>query len=367
MLYLTKKLLAAGILLITACHPVKQETTAATAGSGDTITLPPALAAKIKTAIVESAPYQQQVSTAGTVKVIPTKYAEITPPFAGRVTRSFLQLGMKTMPDMPLFEISSADFMTAQKTFFQEKVQLEQARKTCKRQQDLVDNGVGTQKDLEEAQTALAVAQKEYDNAQMGIRLYKANPATLVLGQPLVVRAPVAGEVIANKVVLGQYIKEDAGSVATIADVSALWIAGQVKEKDIRFIHTGDECQVEVAALPGVTLKGKVYHINALVDEDTRSIEVLISVMNTDHALKPGMYVTVSFSAPPVNALQIPVTALLQNSGTPVVWVAAAGGKYIKRNISTTGANGTQVIVTAGLQPGERIITDGAFYLSGIK
>lgn len=367
MLYLTKILLIAGILLAAACHPVNREPAAAQATTGDTITLSPALAGKIKTGVVEATPYQQQVSTAGTVKVIPTKYAEITPPFAGRVTRSFLQLGMKTTPDMPLFEISSADFMTAQKTFFQEKVQLEQARKTCKRQQDLVDNGVGTQKDLEEAQTALAVAQKEYDNAQMGIRLYKADPATLVLGQPLVVRAPVAGEVIANKVILGQYIKEDAGSVATIADVSALWIAGQVKEKDIRFIHTGDECQVEVAALPGLILKGKVYHINALVDEDTRSIEVLISVMNTDHALKPGMYVTVSFSAPPVNALQIPVTALLQSSGTPVVWVAAAGGKYVKRSITTTGANGPQVIVTTGLQPGERIITEGAFYLSAIK
>lgn len=367
MLYLTKTLLAAGILVTAACNSANREPAAAPATNGDTITLPPALAGKIKTAIVETTPYRQQVSTAGTVKVIPTKYAEITPPFAGRVTKSFLQLGMKTTPDMPLFEISSADFMTAQKTFFQEKVQLEQARKTCKRQQDLVDNGVGTQKDLEEAQTALAVAQKEYDNAQMGIRLYKADPATLVLGQPLVVRAPVAGEVIANKVILGQYIKEDAGSVATIADVSALWIAGQVKEKDIRFIHTGDECQVEVAALPGVTLKGKVYHINALVDEDTRSIEVLISVMNTDHALKPGMYVTVSFSAPPVNALQIPVTALLQSSGAPVVWVAAADGKYVKRSITTTGANGSQVIVTAGLQPGERIITTGAFYLSGIK
>lgn len=368
MLYLIKRFLAAGVLGVAACHTVNREpAAAAVVTTGDTITLPQALAGKVKISTVESSPYQRQITTAGTIKVIPTKYAEITPPFEGRVTKSFLQLGMKTTLDMPLFEISSPDFMEAQKTFFQEKAQLEQARKTCKRQQDLVDNGVGTQKDLEEAQTALAVAQKEYDNAQMGIRLFKANPGTLVLGQPLVVRAPVAGEVIANKVILGQYIKEDAGSVATIADVTALWIAGQVKEKDIRFLHTGDECNIEVAALPGVTLTGKVYHINALVDEDTRSIEVLISVQNNNRALKPGMYVTVSFSVQPGNALQIPVTALLQTGDTPTVFVATPNGQFVKRSITTNGANGPQVIVTAGLHEGERIITAGAFYLSGIK
>jgi membrane fusion protein, heavy metal efflux system len=357
------------MLTAAACHSVQEDTIATVVPPGDTITLPAGSAVRnrIKINAVLSTPYSREVSTAGTVKAIPTRYAEIAPPFQGRVTKSYLHLGMKTQPETPLFEISSPDFIAAQKVFFQEKTQLQQAERTWKRQQDLMANGVGTQKDLEEAQTAYEVEKKEYENAVMGIRIFKVNPEQLSLGQPLVVRAPVAGEVIENKVVLGQFIKDDASSVATIADLSGVWVAGQVKEKDIRFIHTGDECTIEVVALPGVPLKGKVYHINAVVDEDTRSVSVLIAVPNTDHALKPGMYVTVNFMDHPVPTLLIPATALLQANDAPYVFVAAANGQFIKRSVITNGTHNNQVVVTAGLQAGDRIVTAGGFYLLDAK
>ena len=357
------------MLTAAACHSVKEDAITTVAPQGDTITLPAgsALKNRIKINAVLSTPYSREVSTAGTVKAIPTQYAEIAPPFQGRVTKSYLRLGMKTQVETPLFEISSPDFIAAQKVFFQEKTQLQQAERTWKRQQDLMNNGVGTQKDLEEAQTAYEVEKKEYENAVMGIRIFKVNPEQLSLGQPLVVRAPVAGEVIENKVVLGQFIKDDASSVATIADLSGVWVSGQVKEKDIRFIHTGDECTIEVVALPGVPLKGKVYHVNAVVDEDTRSVSVLIAVPNTDHALKPGMYVTVNFMDHPVPTLLIPATALLQANDAPYVFVAASNGQYVKRPVTTNGTTNNQVVVTAGLQAGDRIVTEGGFYLLDAK
>lgn len=357
------------MLTAAACHSVKEDTITTAIPQGDTITLPAgsALRNRIKINAVVSTPYSREVSTAGTVKAIPTQYAEIAPPFQGRVTKSYLRLGMKTQLETPLFEISSPDFIAAQKIFFQEKTQLQQAERTWKRQQDLTNNGVGTQKDLEEAQTAYEVEKKEYENAVMGIRIFKVNPEQLSLGQSLVVRAPVAGEVIENKVVLGQFIKDDASSVATIADLSGVWIAGQVKEKDIRFIRTGDACTIDVVALPGVALKGKVYHVNAVVDEDTRSVAVLIEVPNTDHALKPGMYVTVNFMDHPVPTLLIPATALLQANDAPYVFVAAADGQFVKRAVTTNGSSNNQVVVTNGLQAGDRIVTEGGFYLLDAK
>jgi len=364
------KLIAVGMLTAAACHAVKEDPTTTVVPQGDTIALAAGspLQSKIQINAVRSSPYSREVSTAGTVKAIPTQYAEIAPPFQGRVTRNYVYLGMKTQPETPLFEISSPDFFAAQKVFFQEKTQLQQAERAWKRQQDLTANGVGTQKDLEEAQTAYEVEKKEYENAVMGIRIFKVNPEQLSLGQPLIVRAPVAGEVIANKVVLGQFIRDDAASVATIADLSNVWIAGQVKEKDIRFIHTGDECSIEVVALPGVSLKGKVYHIDAVVDEETRSVTVLIAVPNKDRALKPGMYVTVNFMNQSTPALMIPATALLQASDAPYVFVVTTNGKFVKRPITTNGSNDQQqVVVTSGLQEGDRIVTQGGFYLLDAK
>lgn len=362
-----RNVFAAALLIgFSSCHNDRQDNKADNYTlHGDTICISADanLKGKLKIAAVQYEPYRLQMLTAGTVKAIPTQYAEIAPPFPGRVTRSYLRLGMRTTPETPLFEISSPDFMTAQKIFFQERSQLEQANKNLQRQQDLIAHGVGTQKDLEEAQTAYEVEKKEYENAVIGIKIFKADPDRLSLGQPLIVRAPISGEVIENKVVVGQFIKDDAASVATVAELSRIWISGQVKEKDIRFIHELDECNLEVAALPEKHIKGKVYHVNEFVDEATRSVEVLIEADNSDHTLKPGMYVTVNFIDAPINAILIPAKAVMQMSDASFVFVEIAPGKFIRRKIETQGTAENKVVIRSGLHPGERIITEGGFYL----
>lgn len=353
-------------VLFTSCkHKNTEEQQNNYVMNGDTITIPrnSALQYKLKLITVTSSNYSQQLLTAGTVKAIPTKYAEISSPFPGRVTSSWLRLGAKTTPETPLFAISSADFINAQKIYFQEKSQLEQARKTLKRQQDLLDNGVGTQKDLEEAQTAFNVELREYENAVMSIKIFKADPDKLVLGQPLVIYAPVDGEVIENKVVTGQFIKDDGVSIAAVADLSKVWIAAQVKEKDIRFIHEKDDCQIEIAALPGVSLQGKVYHINEIVEDATRSVEVLIECKNANLRLKPGMYVNINFSAVPEQVIMVPSKALLQMNGSSFVFVVSPGGKYSRRKVETGETNAGKVLIKSGLQNGDTLVSEGGFYL----
>lgn len=356
--------------LLTACGQNKTEQAVSMFDvKGDTISIPKgsSLNSKLKTITITPEPYRLQLLTAGTVKAIPTQYAEVAPPFQGRVTRSYLKLGMKTTPETPLFEISSPDFITAQKIFFQEKSQLLQAEKTLKRQQDLMAHGVGAQKDQEEAQTAYDVEKKEYENAVIGIKIFKADPEHLSLGQALVVRAPITGEVIDNKVVLGQFIKDEAASVATVAELSKVWIVGQVKEKDIRFIHERDECSIAIAALPEKHLQGKVYHINDIIDEDTRSVQVLIEANNTDHTLKPGMYVTVNFVDAPAPAILVPAKAVFQMNDANFVFVVTPTGQYVRRKVKTAGTNGDRIVIKSGLNSGDIIVSEGGFYLLEAK
>ena len=322
---------------------------------------------KIKIETLQPSPHRLQMFTTGIVKSIPTQYAEISSPFAGRITKSYLKLGMKCTPGTPLFEITSPDFISAQKNFFQGKSQIQKAEKALKRQQDLTGNEVGTQKDLEEAQTAYEVEKKEYENAVIGIKIFKADPDNLSLGQALVVRSPIAGEVIEDKVVLGQYLKEDAASIATVAELSKIWIVAQIKEKDIRFIHELDACNIDVTALPEKKIKGKVYHVNEIVNEDTRSVEVIIEANNAGHTLKPGMYVTVNFVAAPVDAILIPSKALLQMNDASFVYIETAAGKYIKRKVETGNTEGERVVIKSGLNTGDKIISEGGFYLSDVK
>ncbi|MEG1909856.1 MAG: efflux RND transporter periplasmic adaptor subunit, partial [Bacteroidales bacterium] len=107
---------------------------------------------KIKTEKIKQTPYQARFSTSGVVKAIPTSYAQIATPFAGRIVRSFIRLGQSVSKGSPLFEISSPAFFETGKAYFQTKQEMEQALKSLRREKDLLANRVGVVKEMEEAE-----------------------------------------------------------------------------------------------------------------------------------------------------------------------------------------------------------------------
>ena len=103
-----------------------------------------------------------------------------------------------------------------------------------KRKEDLIKNGVSSQKELEEAQNALLIADKEFENASAALRVYQVdNLGEMILGQPLIVRSPISGVVIKDNIVTGQYLKDDTEPIAIVADLSEVWITGSGKGKKI--------------------------------------------------------------------------------------------------------------------------------------
>jgi cobalt-zinc-cadmium efflux system membrane fusion protein len=325
------------------------------------------IASKLKLETVKSEPYQLELITAGTVKSIPNFYAEIAPPFSGRVTKVYLKLGMKTQAGTPLFEMVSPDFIDAQKNFFQSKSAYQVAKLSLKRQQDLKSNGVGSQKDLEEAETNFEVNEKEYQNAIASLKIFGVNVNKLVFGQPLIISSPIAGEIITNDVVMGQYIKADDLPKAKVADLKKVWVAGQIKEKDIRLIHKLNGAEIQIASYPDKKITAKIYHVDEMVDEATRSVQVLIECLNKDHTLKPGMYVTVKFIDTPENTLFVPAKAVLQFNDKSFVLVQIAKGKYTRRYVETGISNNGKIAILSGLKSNETIISEGAFYLLEAK
>jgi cobalt-zinc-cadmium efflux system membrane fusion protein len=322
---------------------------------------------RIKVEKVEVEDFRLELVVAGIVRSIPNNYAEIAPPFAGRILKSYVRLGQRVEPGSPIFEISSPDYFNAQKEYFDAKQEFKQAELNLKRQQDLLKNGVGVQRELEEAETDFATKKSTLENAAAALRIFNINPENTVLGQPLVVRSPIKGEIVDNKIVIGQYLRADAPPIAIVAELSKVWIAGQVKEKDIPFINELDEVQVNIATFPDRIIKGKVYHVNEIVDEDTRSVQVLIECDNKEHDLKPGMYVTVRFIDTPEPAILINTKAVLQMNDHQFVYVQVGKDQYEKRKIETEGTSNGKVVVKSGLKSGEMIVSEGGIYLLELK
>ncbi|WPO91886.1 efflux RND transporter periplasmic adaptor subunit [Chryseobacterium sp. HR92] len=334
---------------------------------GDQVTVPEnnPIFKKIKTRIVTKQEHSDGVISAGTIQAIPNHYAEIASPFSGRITKSFIQLGQNISAGSPLFEILSSDYFSVQKDYTDALNDVQLADKNYRRQQDLVRHGVGIQKELDEAETDFKNKKTSLSNASSALKVYNSKGGGI--GSPLIVRAPISGEIISNKIVNGQYLKGDADPVMIIAELSKVWISGDVKEKDIRFVHPGDQVSVKVSAYPDRNITGKVYHINEIVDEDTRSIKVLIECDNPDRKLKPGMYATVNFSTTPEKTVMIPVTALMQQNNSQYVWVKTGKSQYTKRSVTTGETDQEKVRIISGLQPGETIMTEGGIYMLDAK
>ncbi len=333
--------------------------------TGDTVYVNPEnlVASRIKTVSVAEEPYSKEVVTAGTIQPISTQYAYIAPPFAGRVVRSYIRLGQNVAAHTPLFEIISSDFMEAQKAFFQAQAERELALKDMRRKEDLYKNGVTSLKELEEAESLLKIAEKEYENAHSAIRIFQMDPEDMVLGQPLIIRSPIHGRVIRNELVSGQYLNDDVEPVAVVANLSHVWVTAQVKEKDLRFIHEKSKMKIVVPAYPGKEILGEVFHIDESIDEETRSVQVLSVCSNEEELLKLGMYVTIHFTDVPRDQVVIPEKALLQDEKSTFVFVRTAADVYVKRAVEVDVTRDGKAYITHGLTSGETIISEGGYYL----
>lgn len=106
---------------------------------------------------------------------------------------------------------------------------------------------------------------------------------------------------------------------------------------------------------------GQVQFSEVTVDESTGSVTLRARFPNPQGLLLPGMFVTAIFDqAINPNAFLVPQQALQRDfDGTPFVYLVGQGSKAERRKVVTNQTAGTNWVVTAGLKPGDRVITQG--------
>ena len=318
----------------------------------------------ITTQTVSATDYRASFSTTGTVRAISSKYAEIATPFAGRVTKAFVRPGQKVSPGSPVFEINSPDFFEAGKAYFQAKQEMDLARKNMERERDLFKNNVGVEKDMEEAETTFELRKKDYENALATINVYQIDAESMVLGQPLTVKSPISGTIVKSSIVIGQYLKDDADPLAIVADLDKVWVIAHVKEKDIQMLYNIDNVDVSLTSMKDAGVKGGVYHIGELLDETTRTVEVIVECENPGHNMKPFMYGIVHFHGAPAKAIILPSTAIMQDQDNDYVLVEIAKSQFIHRKVETESVDTDSVRVISGITEGEKVVIKGGIYLN---
>jgi len=176
-------------------------------------------------------------------------------------------------------------------------------------------------------------------------------------------RAPFAGIITSYNVAAGERV-DPSDSLMTITDISTVWVLADVYERDLGQVKVGRAVRVRVASYPGETFHGRITYIGDVIEPETRTAKVRCVVANQNFKLKLEMFASIEIPAGEARkTLAVPAAAIQQVEGRPVVFVERSPSKFEKRIVETGVEDRGWIEIRSGLQPGERVVTQGSFYL----
>jgi Cu(I)/Ag(I) efflux system membrane fusion protein len=176
------------------------------------------------------------------------------------------------------------------------------------------------------------------------------------------VRSPVRGTVLEKKVVEGQYVTEGQ-DLYLLADLSNLWLSVKIYEQDLGTVRAGQLAAIRFPAFPGRDVEGRIRFIDPVLDPTTRTAGVRIELPNPQGLLKPGMFANAELRVDLGRGLAIPRSAVIDTGVRQVIYVMAAPGRFVGREVRLGPQAGDLVEVIAGLAGGERVVTAASFLI----
>lgn len=365
-----KKLYIGGLLLasllIVGCNDDKADSDArAITIQDDTILLDLSSPIKDKITVdsVSARPFRPDFMTVGTVRPVSGMYAEVGVPCDGRVTEAYVRLGQRVTRGQRLFGFHSEQFSGMARDYTEASARAALAEKNLKRKKELFDSGVASARDYDEARAEADVARAELSAAEHSLRVMGINAREIRDGAFNVV-SPISGEVVAQEVVNGQFMKSDAEAPIRVADLSRVWVSAKLKEYYADAVHATDSVDITLDSNQALHLSGHIYYIGQMVDERNRSVEVIVECDNRDRRLKPGMFVRSRFFGDEREAILLPAEALLQAGDHSYVLLEIRKGVFVRQQVEAESVDETTVHILSGLSAGQRVVTAGAIYLA---
>ena len=265
----------------------------------------------------------------------------------------------------------------------QARTQLAQAQREQRRAENLVEVGAAPKKRLEEAITAVKVAEQDVSAAEKQItyianQIKQTQAGQAIFTSPRVntptktfaLTAPTTGIVNEIKVTSGQQV--DVGTqLLSIVNLSTVLIEAQVFERDLPAVRATTRASFTNAALGGEVYTvgtkdgdGRLLSIGQTVNEQTRTFPVIYEMKNPLGQLKDGMFVDITIdTSGDRQVLAVPKSAVVNEQGQTFVFVFDGGETFRKRAVAL-GAEGTDYFeVNSGLEEGERVVTEGIYQL----
>lgn len=164
----------------------------------------------------------------------------------------------------------------------------------------------------------------------------------------------------------GQVVKAGE-AVVQIANLKEIDVLVAVPESRMRQVSLNAPVLIKLWASQQKTYEGVVREISPAADSSTRTFNVRVRIDGVDDAIKLGMTAGVQFdrqASAENKKLLIPSSALTQKGGTKIVWVVDANNRAQAREVVANDFTEHGVLISSGLQVGERIAIAGVHTLT---
>ena len=315
----------------------------------------------VKVAVVGEAARGRTLTYSGVVR--PRIESAIGFRVAGKIVQRLVNVGDRVEVDQVIARLDDSDLQLAENSakaaVASARSRRDVARDNFERGKALLPQAIISQQIYDTRRNELDAAVSALDSAEAQLRLAtnaveyatlkadKAGIVTAVMGEP--------GQVVSA----GQ-------TVITLAHAGETEIAVAVPEQDSGHLTIGQQAKITLWAGPRVSIEGRIREIAGQADSGSRTYAIRIAVSQAPPIMRLGMTASVALriNDEAAAAVVVPVAALTESDGSPVVFVVEPASKTVRKiPVTVAGMAEDGVRITSGLNPGDLVVVAGAQFL----
>ncbi|WP_145962015.1 efflux RND transporter periplasmic adaptor subunit [Sulfuriferula thiophila] len=362
-------------LSLSGCGDEKEPTAAPAAAPAAVadptlVTPPPAVVARITVAPLSNHPITDILRVAGQVDFDEQRIARIGSTVTGRVVEVKRHLGESVHAGDVLAVLNSAELGQAQLAYLKARSQAALEQRNVERAKLLLTADVIGTAELQRRENALEMAQAEHRAATDQLKVLGMSDAALRriaqtgnIDSLKPLTATSSGVVVERNVTQGQVVTPSE-PMFTIADLSHLWVVAEVPEQQAAGAKLGQDVAIEIPALGGEQVSGRLVYISDTVNPQTRTVLVRTAVENKQRRLKPAMLATMLIATEAVPRLAVPAAAIVRENNQDYVFMQIKPGQFKLTEVRLAPeVNGLRPVIS-GVKLGDPVVIDGAFHLN---
>jgi membrane fusion protein, multidrug efflux system len=322
-------------------------------------TLPPPLVT-VMTATAQDVPkYLDEIG-----RNVAFESVSVMPQVTGRITERHFQDGENLKKGQLLFVIDprpyKAQLDAARASLAQAKAALELAKIQFARDEELVGTRAISKQDYDTKRNTVDVNEALVEAANAAIESAQINLDYCYI------HSPIDGRAGARLVDVGNVVQANTTSLLSIQRLNPIYATFTITERDLPEVQKQMsrgmlKAMVRLPGDPQASVRlGKVEFLDNAVQNTTGTVNLRATMSNSDHHFWPGQFVDVKLVlATEKSAILVPNQATQISQQGPYVYVIKGDNSAELRPVSLGQRQGDDVVVTKGLEAGERVVVTG--------